>query len=207
MNYELILKFRQASDALSAELLAAVLDRFVAGKPLSAIEALLQDRSGCAAGAGPVPNAAQKSGTTALALRPGTLHAASDGAALGVAISAGAEGQAQAEISISFEIKEELFRELCERAFALAEILGMEIFDPQLSRMTSAPEMDRIAEKWGEMRTYVLRSRGLDALLLKNEPLMLPPPTFLERHWKMVLLGVALLFALLFIQRSVQLLR
>lgn len=202
MNYELILKFPEASAAHPEALIAAALDHFMSDAPLSAVEALLQERVAQRAEGTPLDN-----GAPALASSQGARRAVSDEPPVGAALTTGADGLAQAEISLSFELKEERFRELCGRAFAFAGLLGMEIFDPQLSRIVSASEVEPIAEKWGEMRAYVLRSRGLDALLMKNEPLMLPPPTFFERHWKMILLGLGILVTLLFIQRSIQLLR
>lgn len=207
MNYELILKFPEASAALSADLLADVLDRLVAGAPLSEIEALLQAQAAAeVAAAAPLQAAAPDGTSVALTVSRAAVHEVTEAQPLGSALSSGADGRAQAELSISFEIGEELFRELFGRASALAERLGMELFDPQLSRIVTAADAERVAERWGELRAYVLRSRGLDALLMKGEPLMLPPPTFLERHWKMVALGVGILLAFLIIRRTLELL-
>ena len=35
---------------------------------------------------------------------------------------------------------------------------------------------------------------------------MLPPPSFVERHWKMLLIGLGILVAILCVHRSMQLL-
>ncbi len=216
MNYELVLKFPEGAEALSPDALAQVLKCFVAGEALPPM-ASTNERTGEGAsertdeppGESPPEKVA---GLTVAAPGEGAVMFAGAPVTMGeepcvsAAILKDEAGRTRVEVSISFENKESLFREWVERTFALASHLGTEVVDPQIGGFVLAPEVDRVCEKWGELRAYVLRTRGLDSLLEGNEPLMLPPPSFVERHWKMLLIGLGILVAILCVHRSMQLL-
>lgn len=216
MNYELVLKFPEGAEAKSPDALAAVLKCFVAGEALPPMASTNDQTADAPHGQTDEPTGEtppQKDSALAVAAPAGDAAmfsgapvALGDEPCVSAVILTDGEGRARVEVSISFENKESLFREWVERTFALASHLGTEVVDPQLGGFVLAPEVERVCEKWGELRAYVLRTRGLDSLLEGNEPLMLPPPTFVERHWKMLLIALGILVAILCVHRSMQLL-
>jgi hypothetical protein len=215
VNYEFILKSPEIALPLSSTVVASALDRFAKGESGEAFAAYLKGlqqeplgevestrESTASLTAVPKSSLSESEGVSA---PHGPPPATSEERPIVAVMSTSADGRAQIEISVSFEPKEELAKACFDRTFSLAEGLGLEVFDPQLNRLLSSCEVERAIDKWNEMRGYLLRSQGLDSLLIRHEPLTLPPPSFVERHWKLIAVGVGILFFVLILHRLLQL--
>ena len=126
---------------------------------------------------------------------------------LSAKLTKAADGQTSIELSISFELKEGAFDEVFDRAAEFASLLGASITDPQLMQDITAANKSQVSAKWSQMRDYILRASGRSALLEStNAPLTMPAPTFFERHWKGIFIGIGVILLLMFVRRAIEVL-
>ena len=215
MKYELILKIPQGKDgpAIGEDTAFEAIGLLERGADLADIARLVrpaaqQASEGTEAGA----QALQKSPGEPPRPRPldgqSALNQLSlDDKPLSAKLAKAEDGQLSIELSISFELKEGAFDEVFGRAAGFAEVLGAVVTDPQLMQDITAASKGQVSAKWSQMRDYLLRASGRSALLESTSaPLTMPAPTFFERHWKGIFIGIGALLLLMFVRRAIEVL-
>lgn len=229
MKYELILKLPQGQNgpAIGSDTASEAIRLLESGAELSEIGRLIRP----AAQAAPQQTAAvsEAAETSGAAMEPGTAlaqtpaeapketetaaktasHASElnqlslDDKPLTARLAKADSGEESIELSISFELKEGAFDAVFCRAMGFADLLGASVTDPQLMLDITAASQNQVSAKWSEMREYLLRATGRSALLMSNNvPLTMPAPTFFERHWKGIFIGIGIILLLMLVRRS-----